>query len=381
MGHSSVGEPIKFSLEQAFAMADAWEGLRLVILYVGWPGLVLVSLFTLWRASRFYQELRHTAPGILVLLTVIGWVLTLAGVALVSTFYLNADPENAGPVVLPVFVLWAGSLVTSVWVMQRWGTEAVKLDAYYGELEEIDRMKSGFINHVAHELNTPMTPIRIQLDLLERESYGPLVDRQKAAVERVQRNLTRLGTLVDQVLLAAFIQSGRLDLNREPVDLHDLVEDAVAGARGMVPEAPPVDVASNRAVAHADQNHLGYAVQQLVHYALRQHEGFDPVEVRLEDDGGRSARLTVRFMGGVEGDRVYRLFTDPLFLPSDSTEGLGLELFIAHGIVGLHGGRLHIRPEGPQTTFDALLPLDRTPVGMPALARDPRGAARTAQGG
>lgn len=347
-------------------MADAWEGLRLVILYVGWPGLVLVSLFTLQRAGLFYRNLRHTAPGILVLLTVVGWVLTLAGVALVSTFYLNADPQNAGPVVLPVFVLWAGSLVTCVWVMQRWGTEAVKLDAYYGELEEIDRMKSGFINHVAHELNTPMTPIRIQLDLLDRESYGPLTDRQKAALERVQRNLTRLGTLVDQVLLAAFIQSGRLDLHRTPIDLQDLLEDAVAGAKGMVGEAPPVDLKTGHVKASADQNHLGYAFQQLIHYALRQHEGPDAVHVQLEEEG-RAARLGIRFIGGVHGDRVYRLFTDPLFLPDDSTAGLGLELFIAHGIVGLHGGRLQIRPEGPHTTFEVMLPLGKAPVQIPTV--------------
>lgn len=350
-------------------MADAWEGLRLVILFVGWPGLVLVSLFTLQRASIFYRNLRHTAPGILVLLTVIGWVFTLAGVALVSTFYLNADPENAGPVVLPVFVLWAGSLVTCVWVMQRWGTEAVKLDAYYGELEEIDRMKSGFINHVAHELNTPMTPIRIQLDLLDRQSYGPLTERQKAALERVQRNLTRLGTLVDQVLLAAFIQSGRLDLHRAPTNLNELLEDAVAGAKGMVGEgASSVDIRSRKVEASADQNHLGYAFQQLIHYALRQHEGQDPIQVRLDEEG-RTARLAIRFIGGVHGDRVYRLFTDPLFLPDDSTAGLGLELFIAHGIVGLHGGRLQIRPEGPHTTFEVLLPFGKETVQVPTVAR------------
>ncbi len=347
-------------------MVEAWDGLRLVILYVGWPGLVLVSLFTLWRASTFYKGLRHTAPGILVLLTVIGWVLTLAGVALVSTFYLNADPENAGPVVLPVFILWAGSLVTCVWVMQRWGTEAVKLDAYYGELEEIDRMKSGFINHVAHELNTPMTPIRIQLDLLERQSYGPLNERQSASLERVQRNLTRLGTLVDQVLLAAFIQSGRLELHRAPTNLHDLLEDAVAGAKGMVAEAPQVELRSKHAKALADENHLGYAFQQIIHFALQQHEGTEPVEIRLEDEG-RQARLMIRFVGGVNDDRVYRVFTDPLFLPDEETAGLGLELFIAHGIVGLHGGRLHVRPDGAKTAFVMVLPMGKESLVMPTV--------------
>lgn len=338
-------------------MADAWAALQAVIYWVCWPGLVVASAFTIYRATFFYRSLRHTSPGVLVLLTVIGWVLTLIGVAVLGTLYLRVDPVAAGPVVLPIFVVWAGSLVVSVWVMQRWGREAVKLDAYYGELEHIARMKSGFINHVAHELNTPMTPIRIQLDLLQRGEYGELSERQAAALDRLRRNLVRLGRLVDQVVLASFIQSGRLRLHHDPVVGAEIVRAAVSGAKGMMQEPPEVLVHGGEGVEiEADVTQLGYAIQQLLHYALRHDMGAAPVTVDIRGDDHRMS-IEVAYQGDLAGDRLYRLFTDPLFLPGQEDEGFGLELFIAHGIIGLHDGDLHIREEGPEIHFVVELPL------------------------
>jgi hypothetical protein len=86
-------------------MAEHWAALQTVLFWVAWPGLLIASMFTIWRAASFYRNLRHTAPGLLVLLTVIGWVLSLAGVAVLGTLYLSTDPENAGPIVLPVFLV------------------------------------------------------------------------------------------------------------------------------------------------------------------------------------------------------------------------------------------------------------------------------------
>lgn len=342
-------------------MAESWLALQFVLYWVGWPGLVAASLFTVYRASRFYRGLRHTAPGVLVLLTVVGWVATLVGVAVLGTLFLAEDPRRAGPIVLPIFVVWAGSLVTSVWVMQRWGHEAVKLDAYYGELEHIARMKSGFINHVAHELNTPMTPIRIQLDLLQRGDYGELSERQAAAIDRLRRNLIRLGRLVDQVVLASIIQSDRLHLHKERIAISDVLHASLDGARGMMEAPPEVLIVDEMDLdLDADINQFGYAVQQLIHYALRHHAGPDAVRIRLGQDDFE-ANLEVRYQGDLEGDRLIRLFTDPLFLPQEEEGGLGLELFIAHGIIRLHGGGLRIQESGPDIRFVVHVPLHGAP--------------------
>lgn len=329
-------------------MASGWDALLYALIGAGWPGLLAVSGYAVWSSVRFYRSVRRSAPGLLVLLTVVGWVTTLVGVALVSTFYLVQSPQQAGPVVLPVFLLWAGSMVVIVYVVQRWGHEAVALDAYYGELEQMERMKTRFINHVAHELNTPIMPLRIQAQMLADGTLGPLQGKQKQAVDVIGRNLDRLSYLVELVVLASRLQADRVEFKPEAVSLAKLVE-------AVIPEGMEVrgTVDEDLAVV-ADGRWTGFIAEQVVGHAVREEAPWIEVEAegRLDE-----ARLRFRFPGEHGGDpRFFEAFHEPAQL--DRTEQyVGLELFIARGLASAQGGRLRSLGENGTEVIELTLPL------------------------
>ncbi len=311
-------------------MATGWDALYLSLIYVGWPGFGIVSAYSIWRAAAFYRQLRHSAPGLLVLLTVVGWITTLAGAALIMTLYLGRAPSQAGPAVLPLFVLWAGSLVTVAWVVYRWGEESQVLDTYYGEIERMERMKSGFINHVAHELNTPMTPLRMQVAVLRKELLGPLTEQQRQALVRIDRNLDRLGALVDQVLMASSLQSGRLSVVPMRSDVAQIVQKVAAAADGVTTDVKgPVEL-------EVDADRLGYAIQTLAEHLVASAEGA-PVRVSAADEG-TAITITLHHTGEPLTQRDFEMFGDPAVMAG--RDGLAIGLFNVHGIVERLGGRL-----------------------------------------
>ena len=314
-----------------------------------WPGLLLVSAYAVVGAIRFYRSVHRSAPGQLVLLTVVGWVLSLIGVALVGSFYLAAAPEDAAPVMLPVFILWAGSMLTIVWVIQHWGREAVNLESYYLELEQMDKMKSQFINNVAHELNTPITPLKLQLGILKSGNLGELNTRQQASLQAIDRNVDRLAVLVEQVLLASMVQSGRLPMDFTRIPLRSLVEEAVKEAQRL-PERTGANVEIGVAedlLADCDRERMRYVMVHTLAQALRDTTEGGRVRITAES---RSADVIVRVRdegaSAAQMERAFRPFTDS-FEPWTSERGLGLELFIARGIVERHGGRMWIESSGP----------------------------------
>lgn len=320
-------------------MADVWDALFWAIVAAGWPGLLGVSAFAIYRSVRFYHSVRRSAPGLLVLLTVTGWVTTLAGAALVSTFYLVQSPEQAGPVVLPVFLLWAGSMVVIVWVVQRWGHEAVALDAYYGELEQMERMKTRFINHVAHELNTPIMPLQVQAHLLREGRLGELSEKQGRAVGVIARNLDRLQYLVEMVVLSSQIQAERVEVRSKDVPLRELLP-----TEGVQAEVDDV-------VVQADPKHGRFITDQIT--AWTERNGGGPVQVEAYPSGNR---WRVRFRCvGVEDARMFEPFREPADL--DRTEQyVGLEMFVAQGLARANGGDLEGHAESGATVLQWTVP-------------------------
>lgn len=320
-------------------MADVWDALFWAVVAAGWPGLLGVSAFAIQRSVHFYRSVRKSAPGLLVLLTVIGWITTLAGVALVSTFYLVQAPQEAGPVVLPVFLLWAGSMVVIVWVVQKWGHEAVALDAYYGELEQMERMKTRFINHVAHELNTPIMPLQVQAHLLREGRLGDLSEKQVKAVDVIARNLDRLQYLVEMVVLSSQIQAERVEVKEKAVPLASLLPEGKV--HGVVDD---VEV-------QADPKHSRFIVDQVVGWAER--NGGDSVEVTAEPSGDRW-RIRFHCPGAVD-PRMFEPFREPADL--DRTEQyVGLEMFVAQGLARANGGDLDGHSEGKGTVLQWTVP-------------------------
>ncbi|HLF16445.1 MAG TPA: histidine kinase dimerization/phospho-acceptor domain-containing protein, partial [Candidatus Thermoplasmatota archaeon] len=94
-------------------------------------------------------------------------------------------------------------------------------------LEEVNHFKTSLLNTASHELNTPLTPLRLQIHLLKDGGMGALNDRQRRSVEVLDRNLERLSSLVQNVLDVARLQSERLRIKPRPVEVGGLVKESL----------------------------------------------------------------------------------------------------------------------------------------------------------
>jgi signal transduction histidine kinase len=344
------------------------EALRIAILFVGWPGMALVTGFVLWQAWQFHLKVKGSPVGRLVLLMVVGWTMSIGFLAFLATLYLQANPHGSGPLVAGFLAFWSTSMGLVVWIMHRWGAEAVSINLYYAELASMDKVKTDLINTVAHELNTPLTPIALKMGLLKDGRFGELNAEQAKVIESIQRNLERLSGLVDQIVLSTQIQTGRLHPVVAPVDVRAwLKEEAGRFAALAKEQGRPFSVRCDTGTTvPMDRSRVSRVLAGLLDNAFRYSKPTDGVEVAAAAAGDRVV-VQVRDAGlGFTPEQATLLFK-PMRHPHDphalAEAGAGLSLFVAKGIVEAHGGSIWASSLGPGrgATFGFSLPLRPTP--------------------
>jgi signal transduction histidine kinase len=232
-------------------------------------------------------------------------------------------------------------------------------------LEEVAAFKTQFLNNAAHELATPLTPIKLQVASLRRDVFGALSPRQHDAVGLIERNLHRLGRLVQDLLDAARLQSGHLQVMLRPVEPGRIAQDVVASFAEKARQ-DGVALAMRRLDSPVqtlgDETRLTQVLFNLVHNALKFTPRGGRVEVALDARGGEVVLSVADTGAGMTGEQISRLF-HPFTQVHDPTVhdvgGTGLGLYISQGIVEQHGGRLlcHSDGRGRGTTFEVHLPL------------------------
>jgi len=258
--------------------------------------------------------------------------------------------------------------------------EAEARRAEVDRLRELAAFKTQFLNNAAHELATPLTPIKLEMASLRRQAFGDVTPQQKEALDLLDRNLDRLRVLVQDLLDAARLQGGRLKVVLRPLALAPLASDVVLSFKERAREAGVQLAAvglSDLAQARGDDVRLSQVLTNLVHNALKFTPRGGRVEVALLRQGAEAV-LAVRDTGmGLDADQVSRLF-QPFAQVHDTVQhnvgGTGLGLYISKGIVEQHGGRLlvHSDGKGRGCTFEVHLPLAEAPtVARPSPGPSP----------
>jgi len=217
-----------------------------------------------------------------------------------------------------------------------------------------------FMSVASHELNTPLASLRLIVDsLLRRQQHdAAVVGRLKTA----DRQVTRLGVLVTQLLDVSRLSAGRMMLERQPTDLAAVARDVLASLKDDIERrgvAVSVDAPERVAVGTWDRARIEQVALNLLTNALKYGNG-QPVEVAVTRDGD-AAILAVHDHGlGIEPKdqaRVFQRFERAV--SSRNYGGLGLGLFIAREITLAHGGTIDVESvPGEGSTFRVRLPLD-----------------------
>ena len=239
--------------------------------------------------------------------------------------------------------------------------------------EEADRRKDEFLAVLAHELRNPLAPIRNSLQILR------LSGSNTAVAERVrdmmERQVKHLGRLVDDLLDASRITTGKFRLTIERLNLLDSVHQAVADHRTAF-EASGVTLKTRMGDGaiwvNGDATRLAQVLDNLMANALKFTPGGGTVELAVGAGPGETAVLVVRDDGaGIEEEMLPRLFVP--FAQADRTldrsgGGLGLGLAIVKGLIGLHGGTVRAESAGlgRGSTFTVTLPAQLGPSDLKA---------------
>jgi signal transduction histidine kinase len=211
-------------------------------------------------------------------------------------------------------------------------------DTRHRAREELSRAE--LVSTVAHELRSPLTSVKgFTATLLAK--WDRFTDEQKRLMlETVQADADRVTRLITELLDIARIDSGRLTVRRQVVDLGRAVERHVAGmvASGEDPDRFTVIVAGELPELWVDADKIDQVLGNLLENAVRHGSGPVTIEVGQTADG---VAVTVMDQGeGIPRELQDRVFTR--FWRSGRRGGTGLGLYIVRGLVEAHGGRIQV---------------------------------------
>jgi signal transduction histidine kinase len=234
-----------------------------------------------------------------------------------------------------------------------------QVDALQVRLAESDRLRSAFMQNVAHELSNPLTPLVGYLKILHADKLGVLTPQQRKAVDAMSAAVTRLSRVVDNLSDFANLRAGQAAVLAAPLDPDAVVAEVVDELRPAIKEAHlHVQVMpSHGGPVKADARKLRQAIANLVGNAVKfsSHGGEVLVEVTRSEG---KLQIAVYDQGpGIGAEDQAHVF-EPLFhatrvsRAARGTEarrpGSGLGLPVARRIAEAHGGRVLL--ESPPAT-------------------------------
>jgi two-component system OmpR family sensor kinase len=246
-------------------------------------------------------------------------------------------------------------------------------------LEKLFATQRRFVADIGHELRTPLTVIRGNVDLMRRMGA-----EDEQSLHSIELEVDRLARLVEDLLILAQAESGKLPMDRRRVEFDTLLLEVFSQAHVLAGERVSLEIGKiDQVLVCGDRDRLKQVVLNLVANAIKYTKEGGAVTVNLSKEEGK-AKFSVKDSGvGISAEDLPHVFER--FYRGDKSRsrskegGFGLGLSIAYWIIRNHGGEIEVKSRPRKgSTFTVLLPLagndcaDAT-VDLPELAR---GAAR-----
>lgn len=246
--------------------------------------------------------------------------------------------------------------------------DALKADIV--KLRELDKMKSEFLMIASHNLRTPLTVMRGQID---NAQYAKSMDDLKKAIGSIEESVTRLNLLSEDLLTISTLEAGGEAMSKSPVELRKFVDVLVGDFKQLAAQKQldwnfkndlPETLKLNLSQANM-RSALGNIIDNAIKFT--KVRGSVSISAALF---GTQAAFTVTDTGiGVHPDEIPKLFTK--FHRGTSTEtydyeGVGIGLYLTKLIVEDHGGRVEVQSEIDKgSTFTVYLPLSASESSAP----------------
>jgi signal transduction histidine kinase len=230
-------------------------------------------------------------------------------------------------------------------------------------LEEVSHLKTEFVSLVSHELRTPLTSIQGYVKLMLAGHAGELTPLQDEFLNTVNRNTERLIALVNDLLDISKIESGRMDLVFEPLDIKEVIEREVQLLQNQAQEKEitvVVNVEEDIPKVRADNHRLGQIISNLLSNAIKYSPNNSVVKINAGRLGNSVLVKVIDSGIGIGPEERSKLFQRFYRGESDvvrRTWGTGLGLAITRYLTEMHGGKIWVESEkGQGSTFSFTIP-------------------------
>jgi signal transduction histidine kinase/CheY-like chemotaxis protein len=343
------------------------------------PLLVLVPILAIAFALPYLSS--RALRGI----TIAAWLVTLLAVALAqlvtpleppTAFATNAvvgvGVAAIGPILL--LLLWqfhnrlTEALAHALAANASLHTAMAEAQAARIAAEQANELKTQFLANMSHELRTPLNSIINFTRILSAGMRGPVTSEQRDYLARVRQSGEHLLGLINDILDLSKIESGRMDLYTEPVQLAELIQGVMATAAGLTKDKPIVlrqELAADLPLVAADRTRLRQILLNLLSNAAK-FTSSGTITVRAHQQGDQVV-LSVSDTGiGIAAEHLTTIFEEFRQLEGSANrryEGTGLGLAICRRLVQLHGGDLWVEsmPEVGSTFAFSLPSVARAP--------------------
>ncbi len=218
------------------------------------------------------------------------------------------------------------------------------------QLRDADRRKDEFLAVLAHELRNPLAPLQNVVRLLEVKGAADGI--VKSATQILRRQVGHMARLVDDLLEISRITGDRIRLQREPLDLCGIVQNAADGVRPAIESARQLfvtSVADTPVYVEGDSVRLTQVITNLLNNANKYTPSQGRIDISLERNGDE-ARVRISDTGiGIAPamrERVFEMFVQLEAAHEHARGGLGVGLTLAKRLVDLHGGRIEVESAG-----------------------------------
>lgn len=331
----------------------------------GWSVGFLLIAYAAVRPLPVVAEHDAPRPGLWLSALPLGPFVVSTGLAMVVQVREGA---------LPPFLFWnaivvVGTLAVRQFVMVYENLQLRReTEAALARVQEAHEMRTRLLHTITHDLQNPLSPIQIQLRLLEKNTDEDL----KRRLGIVGRNVEQIKRLVADLSDVSKLQDGRLALVRAPMDLAAVVHDVadsfrpLAAERGIALECQ----ADGPLPLHGDAVRLRQVQANLVSNALKFTPRGGTVTQRARREGAQVVAEVTDSGRGLSAEEAARLFQpfSQVHKPGEVAErGTGLGLFISRGLAEAHGGTLTVASEGhgKGSTFRLTLPAATAPPASP----------------